>query len=375
MKAFLSSTYVDLIEHRQLAAEALERLGQAVGRMEVFGARPEEATQACLSEIEDCDIFVGIYAYRYGHVPSGSEISITEAEYNHASNNQKPIFCFMVDEDYPWPPKMIEQQPGKSKLENFKNRAGGTLVLETFTSPEVLAFKIASSVGYYLSRINRSPLVTTPKDFAPTNLKSIAGRAISQTMAMVFVDLMRLLYVASSRLARDANSDRYQEFIDLADRHFGDLRSRIATYSFALDGKCHEEINQLELRLSWMMGRVKLKRDLSNSYEYHFETMRQTGNKLNSFCTANLTEQYKNDYENTVAKATSILAEPPVNLESLDDLWQLRLNSQRRLLKDARESGGARIFTIADDMEQTYSILYFAIDYLLLTMRAGENDA
>jgi hypothetical protein len=375
MKAFLSSTYVDLIEHRQLAAEALERLGQTVGRMEVFGARPEEATMACLSEIEDCDIFVGIYAHRYGYVPSGSEISITEAEYNHASNNQKRIFCFMVDEDYPWPPRMIEQHPGKLKLENFKNRAGGTLVRETFTSPEVLAFKIASSVGYYLSRIDKSSTVKTPKDSATSNLKSIAGRAIAQTMAMVFVDLIRLLYVASSRPVRDANSDRYQEFIDIADRHFGDLRNRIATYSLALDGKAHEEINQLELRLSWMLGRVKPKHDLSNSYEYHFETMRQTGDKLNSFCTANLTEQYKTDYENTVAKVTSTLARLPVKLKSLDDLWELRLNSQSRLLKAARESGAARIFSIADDMEQTFSILYFAIDYVLLTMRTGGIDA
>jgi hypothetical protein len=39
MKVFLSSTYVDLMEHRRQAAEVLERLGQQAGRMEVFGAR------------------------------------------------------------------------------------------------------------------------------------------------------------------------------------------------------------------------------------------------------------------------------------------------------------------------------------------------
>ena len=37
MKIFLSSTYADLIEYRQAAAEALERLDQQVGRMEIFG--------------------------------------------------------------------------------------------------------------------------------------------------------------------------------------------------------------------------------------------------------------------------------------------------------------------------------------------------
>ena len=42
MKVFLSSTYIDLIEHRKAAKEALERLGQQVGGMEIFGARDEE---------------------------------------------------------------------------------------------------------------------------------------------------------------------------------------------------------------------------------------------------------------------------------------------------------------------------------------------
>jgi hypothetical protein len=70
MKIFLSSTYVDLIEYRQAATEALERLGQQVGRNESFGAQPVEPSDACLSEIEDCDRFVGIYAHRYGYIPA-----------------------------------------------------------------------------------------------------------------------------------------------------------------------------------------------------------------------------------------------------------------------------------------------------------------
>jgi uncharacterized protein DUF4062 len=52
MKVFLSSTYEDLREHRAKAAQAIERLGQHGIRMEVFGARADEATTACLEEIE-----------------------------------------------------------------------------------------------------------------------------------------------------------------------------------------------------------------------------------------------------------------------------------------------------------------------------------
>ncbi len=60
MKVFLSSTYIDLIEHRKAAHVALEQLGLHVIGMESFGARPEDSTTACLKEVKESDLFVGI---------------------------------------------------------------------------------------------------------------------------------------------------------------------------------------------------------------------------------------------------------------------------------------------------------------------------
>jgi hypothetical protein len=152
MRVFLSSTYVDLIEYRKAAAEALERLGQEVGRMEVFGARPQEPDAACLDEIEKSDLFVGLYAHRYGFVPEGESLSITEAEFRHAQEHAKPSFCFLVEDDYPWPPKMIEGEPGRSKLHKLKNTVSTSVVRETFTTPDDLAFKVAASLGRFLAQ-------------------------------------------------------------------------------------------------------------------------------------------------------------------------------------------------------------------------------
>jgi len=152
MKAFLSSTYEDLVAHRKAAAEALERLGQHPQRMEVFGARPEEPLTACLSEIDECDLFLGIYAHRYGFVPEGSAVSITEAELDRAIRGNKPIFCFVVHEDHPWPPKMIEDGVGRLRLQTLKQRVSSGVVRDVFTTPEDLAVKVATSVGRYLSQ-------------------------------------------------------------------------------------------------------------------------------------------------------------------------------------------------------------------------------
>lgn len=135
--------------------------------MEVFGARPQEPSDACLAEINACDLFVGIYAHRYGYVPDGSHVSISEAEFYHAQTNNKPTFCFLVDEHHPWPPRMIEDEPGRSKLHNFKTKIGSALVRDTFTTPEDLAYKIAASLGRYLSTINNTQ--TMPKTVPDLN--------------------------------------------------------------------------------------------------------------------------------------------------------------------------------------------------------------
>ena len=152
MKVFISSTYEDLADHRAKVAEAVERLGQQGVRMEVFGARPTEATEASLEEVDESDVFVGIYAHRYGFVPSASGPSITQMEFNRAKEVHKPILCFVIGEDHPWPPKHVEREPGRTQLATFKRDMGGRLVQGTFNTPEDLAFKVAASLGRYLLR-------------------------------------------------------------------------------------------------------------------------------------------------------------------------------------------------------------------------------
>jgi CheY-like chemotaxis protein len=95
-------------------------------------------------------VFVGIYAHRYGYVPLGWQLSITRMEFEHARKLGKPILCFVVDDDHPWPPKHVELEPGHTMLAEFKDVIGNSLVRDTFTTPEDLAFKVAASLGRYL---------------------------------------------------------------------------------------------------------------------------------------------------------------------------------------------------------------------------------
>ncbi|HEX4966389.1 MAG TPA: DUF4062 domain-containing protein [Thermoanaerobaculia bacterium] len=152
MRVFLSSTRLDLVEHRERVAEAIQRLGDEASRMEIFGARPGAPTLACLQEVQECDLFVGIYAHRYGYIPEGSSISITEMEYDEAARRSKPRFCYLVREDYSWPETYIDQGEAKSKLQQFRAKLQRETVRDTFTTPEDLAFKVVSALGRYLRR-------------------------------------------------------------------------------------------------------------------------------------------------------------------------------------------------------------------------------
>jgi hypothetical protein len=112
--------------------------------MEYFGARPYEPKKVCFDEIETCDIFVGVYAHRYGFIPKGDVLSITEQEFDFAQRRKIPIYCYIVEGDFPWKPKFIETQASE-KLEKFKLKID-SLLRATFTTPDDLAKKVAADL-------------------------------------------------------------------------------------------------------------------------------------------------------------------------------------------------------------------------------------
>jgi tetratricopeptide (TPR) repeat protein len=145
MKIFLSSTYLDLIEHRKAVVQALRTSGEEVEHMEVFGARDEEPTKASLEELDKCDVLVGIYAYRYGTVPKGTKTSVTEQEYLYAEKKNLTILVFVVNENHPWQPKLIDKS--LTKVNRFKSKATDNHTPAYFTTPDNLASQVVAAIG------------------------------------------------------------------------------------------------------------------------------------------------------------------------------------------------------------------------------------
>lgn len=146
MKVFVSSTYNDLVDHREAVNDTLLRMKLRLSAMEFFGSRTDEAVPACTNEIKACDFLVGIYAWRYGWQPTPKEPSITEQEFNFARSNGKKCLCYVVDESYPWPPKYVDRGASADLLIAFKKSVSG-LVRSEFTTPDNLAKQVAADLA------------------------------------------------------------------------------------------------------------------------------------------------------------------------------------------------------------------------------------
>jgi Domain of unknown function (DUF4062) len=136
-RAMISSTSVDLPEHRKQVVEACQRLDFFPEAMEHLPARDADAIRASLEMVDKADLYLGIFAWRYGHIPEGHEVSITELEFNRAVERGIPILVFLMRDDFPLAPKLVEKtEAAQKRLENLKSRASQRRVRREFGSPE-----------------------------------------------------------------------------------------------------------------------------------------------------------------------------------------------------------------------------------------------
>jgi hypothetical protein len=151
-RVFISSTFQDLKDYRTAIQEIIRQIGAKDISMEYFGARDERPKQECIRIVsEESDLFVGVYAYRYGFVPDGDAISISEAEYEAATIANIPRFIYLLDEDVPWLPKYIDTDQPAQKLEQFKKKLKANHICKFYSNKDNLASYVAADLGRHFS--------------------------------------------------------------------------------------------------------------------------------------------------------------------------------------------------------------------------------
>ncbi|MGE3976462.1 MAG: DUF4062 domain-containing protein [Nitrospira sp.] len=115
-KAFVSSTFVDLREHREHVIRSLRRAGFFVDPMEDWTADNDEPKKFSQDRLDGCDLCVLLVAFRRGFVPDGETRSITQMEYDTAVKEGIDILPFVLGEDAAWPRKFDEL----AKIQEYK---------------------------------------------------------------------------------------------------------------------------------------------------------------------------------------------------------------------------------------------------------------
>src|SRR4051812_42821626 len=70
-KVYLSSTFKDLQGHREAVYKQLHRMQHGVTAMEDYVAPDDRPADVCTRDVAASDLYVGLFAWRYGHVPEG----------------------------------------------------------------------------------------------------------------------------------------------------------------------------------------------------------------------------------------------------------------------------------------------------------------
>jgi hypothetical protein len=160
---YLSSTYEDLHEYRRVVFNALRKSGYNVIAMEDYVATDQRPVKKCLDDVAKADVYVGLFAFRYGYVPppghdNPTGLSITELEFRHAEKLGKPCLIFLVSEDAPWPPKFVDSAR-EERIMQLRDYVLREKTVSCFSAPHELSSLVQSAVTKCLTGHS---LVTTP---------------------------------------------------------------------------------------------------------------------------------------------------------------------------------------------------------------------
>jgi HEAT repeat protein len=212
---YVSSTYADLKEHRKALSLAIRRLGHVDIAMEYYIAEDARPLDRCVRDASSCDLYVGLFAHRYGYCPPGEQRSITELEFRAAKAAGIDCLCFLVPDDAPWPDEMVERGSGADKLKDLRTEIGTDYLCGFFTSPDELA-AIASAAIVRNFDLGRSPLDAQREHRLMNTWRSANTRPIERVRAAQALINMGSARYAAAIKEQLLYADRQQDSASIA---------------------------------------------------------------------------------------------------------------------------------------------------------------
>ena len=155
LEVMISSTSLDLPDHRDRVIDAILEMRLHPLAMEHLGAISDsDAIKESYSLVDLADVYVGIFALRYGYRPEDTglnpdKVSITELEYRRALERKIPILLFLAHEDHVFTAKQFEKESeAQAKLESLKGSLLKGNICAFFKSPENLATLVSQALSH-----------------------------------------------------------------------------------------------------------------------------------------------------------------------------------------------------------------------------------
>jgi HEAT repeat protein len=206
---YVSSTFNDLRAHRKALSLAIRRLGHVDIAMEYYLAEDGRPLDRCLRDASACDLYVGLFARRYGFCPPGEQRSITELEFRAARAASIDSLCFLLAEDAPWPAEHVEGGAGASQLAALRGELGERYLCGFFSTPDELA-AVASAAIVRNLELGRAPFDAQRehrliKNWRATN--TLPAERVRAAQALINMGSPRYVAAIKERLL-DANAQQ-----------------------------------------------------------------------------------------------------------------------------------------------------------------------
>lgn len=185
LRLFLSSTLEDLQDARARIARLLSVIPVDLVQMELFGSDESQPIEYALQRVRESQIFVGVYAERYGTVDPKSGLSITELEYREAAQLLKQgalagLLVYILDSNATWPVRLVDRDPEQvARLAKFKQTLKANHLVTFFRDLDDLAL-------WVLRDVLRKLGVGTAAVFTPRPTELLQSSTTPQILGMEF---------------------------------------------------------------------------------------------------------------------------------------------------------------------------------------------
>lgn len=198
LRVYVSSTSVDLKEYRAAVISALRKTGTTPVCMEDYVAQDMLPVDKCLADVAGSEVYVGIFAWRYGFMPSGYEQSITELEYRKAIEVSIPTLIFLLDENAGWCDEYRDAGKDAERISALRKEFKLGKMVGWFTNPHHLASEVLSAVN----RVFMQKIVG--QRYAEVSIAATSEQSASLKQAMALMqEAMRQQAIQARQTTRD----------------------------------------------------------------------------------------------------------------------------------------------------------------------------